>query len=79
MQTMYGLEYLHFVFLAETCLPVGEGACCRGLHWVWAPKEPVGTNAKLAAMGGFTFAAGGSGRSESFAGDPRVTVGFGVY
>ncbi len=47
----------------------------RELHWVWAPAGP---NANLVGAGGSTFAAGGSGRSENFAGDPRGTVGFGV-
>ncbi len=42
----------------------------RGLHWVWAPAGP---NANLVGAGGFTFAAGGSGRSENFAGDPFST------
>lgn len=45
----------------------------RGRQWDWGP---VGPNANLA--GGFTFAAGGSGRPENFAGDPREMVGFGV-
>ncbi len=48
----------------------------RGLHWVWAPAGP---NANPAGAGSFTFAAGGSGWSENFADDPRVTVGFGMY
>ncbi len=48
----------------------------RGLHWVWAPAGP---NANPAGAGSFTFAAGGSGWSENFAEDPRVTVGFGMY
>ncbi len=50
----------------------------RGLHWVWAPAGPTGPNTNLAEAGCFTFAAGRSGRSENFAGDPRGTVGFGV-
>ncbi len=41
----------------------------RGLHWVCAPAGP---NANLAGAGGFTFAAGGSGRSENFAGDGGI-------
>ncbi len=53
----------------------------RRLHWVWAPAGTAGTagpNANLVGAGGFTFAAGGSGRSDNFAGDPRGTVGFGM-
>ncbi len=37
-----------------------------------------GPNANLAGAKGFTFAAGGSGRSENFEEDPQGTVGFDV-
>ncbi len=57
-------------------MPIELFICSRGLHWVWAPAGP---NAKLAAAGGITFAAGGSGRSENLVGDPQGTMGFGVY
>ncbi len=62
--------------LQELCTdPCNMGPCIRGLHWVWAPVAP---NANLTGAGCFTFAAGGSGRSENFARDPRGTVGFDV-
>ncbi len=51
-----------------------EGCIGFGLPW-----NPRGPNANPMGAGGFTFAAGGSGRSEYFAGDPRGMVGFGVY
>ncbi len=41
--------------------------------WEWAVVPLL-----RAGAGGSTFAAGGSGRSENFAGDPQGTVGFGV-
>ncbi len=38
----------------------------------------LGSYANLAGVGGFTFAAGARGCTETFVGDPRGTVGFGV-
>ncbi len=57
--------------------------CLRSYHTLegcfgFGDSWESGPNANLTEAGGFTFAAGGSGRSENLAGDPRGTVGFGM-